>query len=188
MESLGQKIKKNHEKSTSSHSFENFLTIPLAKEKTCQIHRNLATSETEKIVSYYDSQPIRTAKQLDCCTPNLVYLLQCTRHQKQYTGSSVNFKRRWSQHKRDMVNGRGEDCGFCEHWAQSHSDSPDDISCVRILFLDQVNDPGPREEDFPHLKHLEGRWMANLGCLTSMDWVHGTNRRDDARPKQRWKD
>ena len=77
---------------------------------------------------------------------------------------------------------------FCEHWSLCHSDSPDDISWVRILFLDQVNDPGPREEDYPHLKALEGKWMANLGCLTSMDRIHGTNRRDDARPKQHWRD
>ena len=133
-------------------------------------------------------QPIHINKQVDCCTPNLVYLLQCTIHQKQYTGSSVKFKSRWSQHKRDLVNGLGQDCGFCEHWAQCHSDSPDDLSSIRIVFLDQVNDPGPRDEDFPHLKKLEGRWMANLGCLFSMDRTHGTNKRDDARPKQHWKD
>ena len=37
------------------------------------------------------------------------------------------------------------------------------------VFVDQVNDTGPREEDFPNLKKLEGKWMANLGCLVSID-------------------
>ena len=87
-----------------------------------------------------------------------------------------------------MINCKGEDCGFCRHWAQCHSDDPGDLSPLEIVFLDQVNDPGPREEDFPHLKHLEGKWMANLGCLSSMDRLHGVNIRDDARPKQHWRD
>ena len=55
-----------------------------------------------------------------------------------------------------------------------------------FLLLDQVSDPGAKEEDFPKLKQLEGRWMANLGCLYSMDREHGTNIRDDAKPKQHW--
>ena len=122
----------------------------------------------------YISKEIK--KPLDCCTPNLVYLLQCTQHEKQYCGSSVNFKGRFSQHKRDMVRGKGED----------HKDDPEDLSALRIVFLDQVNDPGPKEEDYPKLKRLEGKWMANLGCLHSMDRVHGANIRYDAKPKQHW--
>ena len=87
---------------------------------------------------------------------------------------------------RDMVKGKGEDCGFCRHWARDHNGSPNDLSCLRVLLLDQVNYPGLREEDYPKLKRLEGRWMANLGCLHSMDREHGTSIRDDARPKQHW--
>ena len=123
-------------------------------------------------------------KRLDCCTPNLVYLLQCTAHCKQYTGSAVNFKNRWSKHKTDMMNGKGEDCGFCKHWTKEHSTSLQDLSPIKITFLDQTDDPGAREDDYPHLKRLEGRWMADLGCLVSMDRVHGLNIRDDAKPKQ----
>ena len=67
-----------------------------------------------------------------------------------------------------------------------HKDSPGDLSHVRIVFLDQTNDPGPRDEDFPRLKWLEGKHMANLGCLYSMDRVHGVNIKDDAKPKQKW--
>ena len=93
-----------------------------------------------------------------------------------------------TQERHDPGHGRGEDCGFCQHWAKEHSDSPGDLSHVRIVFLDQVNDPGPREDGFPRLKGLEGKYMANLGCLHSMDRVHGTNVKDDAKPKQKWGD
>ena len=114
--------------------------------------------------------------------------MPCTIHKKQYTGSAVNFKSRFSKHKCDMVKLKGEDCGFCRHWSQEHREDPMDLSSLNIVFLDQVNDPGPRDEDFPMLKKLEGKWMANLGCLFSMDRHHGVNIRDDAKPKQHWRD
>ena len=64
---------------------------------------------------------------------------------------------------------------------------PHDLSPIKIVFLDQINDPGPKEEDFPYLKALEGKWMANLGCLASIDRNHGLNVRDDAKPRQQWR-
>ena len=101
-------------------------------------------------------------------------------------GSAINFKGRFSQHKCDMVRGKGEDCGFCRHWAQGHKDNLGDLSCLKIIFLDHTSDPGQREDDYPNLKRLEGKWMANLGSLYSMDREHGANIRDDAKPKQHW--
>ena len=86
-----------------------------------------------------------------------------------------------------MTNCKDEDCGFCKHWAKEHKNSPKDLSPIKIVFLDQVDDPGAREEDFPKLKNLEGKWMANLGCLVSMSRNNGLNVRDDAKPKQRWR-
>jgi hypothetical protein len=70
---------------------------------------------------------------------------------------------------------------------KEHSNSNHDLSSIKIIFLDQIDDPGAREDDFPNLKRLEGKWMANLGFLVSMDRVHGLNIRDDAKPKQQRK-
>ena len=123
--------------------------------KKCQLHRHLVTTDTTRVVSYYDNRPVKVHKQTDCCTANLVYLLQCTLHQKQYCGSSVNFKSRWSKHKNDMIHGKGEDCGFCRHWATDHSDSPYDLSHVQKVLLDQVDDRGPREENFHKLQLVQ---------------------------------
>ena len=64
--------------------------------------------------------------------------------------------------------------------------SKKDLTHLRVVFLDQVDDPGPKNEDYPRLKGLEGKWMANLGCLFSMDRELGTNIRDDVKPKQLW--
>ena len=71
--------------------------------KVCQIHKHLVTTDTTTVKSFYDDRPIKVKKPVDCCTSNLVYLLQCTLHHKQYTGSSVAFKSRWSKHRSDMA-------------------------------------------------------------------------------------
>ena len=83
--------------------------------RICQIHNNLVVTDRVQITSYYDSRPIQIKKKLDCCTPNLVYLLQCTTHRKQYCGSAVNFKSQGSKRKTDMTNCKDEDCRFCKH-------------------------------------------------------------------------
>ena len=72
--------------------------------RICQIHKNLVVTDREIVTSYYDSRPIKIKKKLDCCTPNLIYLLQCTTHKKQYCGRAVNIKGRWYKQKSDMTN------------------------------------------------------------------------------------
>ena len=63
----------------------------------------------------------------------------------------------------------GKDCNFCEHWKRFHRDAPEDFSGVEIYFLDQVDDPGPREEGYPNLRKLEEWWMVDMGSLGTLD-------------------
>ena len=84
-----------------------------------------------------------------------------------------------------MTKGIGKDYGFCEHWARHHRDNLKVISSIQIYLLDYCEDPGRKEEDFPHLKKLEEKWMVSLGSLGSLDPVQGCNRRDDAKAKAR---
>ena len=85
-----------------------------------------------------------------------------------------------------MMRGIGKDCGFCEHWARHHKNNLTDMSNIEIYLLDFCEDPGRKEDDFPHLKRLEERWMVSLGSLGSLDPVQGCNKRDDAKAKARW--
>ena len=55
------------------------------------------------------------------------------------------------------------------------------MSMFQVYFLDSCEDPGRREDDYPHLKRLEEKWMVTLGSLGSMDPAQGCNRRDDAK-------
>ena len=52
---------------------------------------------------------------------------------------------------------------------------------ISIYFLDSCEDPGRKEDDFPHLKKLEERWMVTMGSLASLDPAAGMNKRDDAK-------
>ena len=90
-------------------------------------------------------------------------------------------KKRIANHKSDMTRGVGKDCGFCEHWARHHRNQLQDLSMLRVYFLDSVADPGRKEDDYPHLKRLEERWMITLGSLGTMDPAQGCNKRDDAK-------
>ena len=151
----------------------------------CQIHQYLVTSNT--VVSPWDQRPRQIKKKLSCATPNLVYYLKCTQCPgpgvPHYTGSTVNFKQRWSKHKNDMCKLVGRDCNFCEHWTRYHADNPADFSGVEIYFLDQVDDPGAREDGYPHLRRIEDRWMVDMGSLGTLDPVQGCNKKDDAAAK-----
>ena len=85
-----------------------------------------------------------------------------------------------------MSHGIWKVCGFCEHWARDHRHNLNDLSSIKIYLLDYCVDPGRKEDDFPHLKRLEERWMVSLGSLGSLDPVQGCNKRDDAKAKARW--
>ena len=53
---------------------------------------------------------------------------------------------------------------------------------LQVYFLDSVADPGRKQDDYPHLKRLEERWMVTLGSLATLDpAVAGMNKRDDAK-------
>ena len=97
------------------------------QHKQCQIHDFLKNSQVDPPVNFFNNRAINITKPLDCCTPMvyMVYMLQCTRHMKVYVGSTRNVKARFSAHRSDMINGRGIDCGFCNHWATEHKPGDD---------------------------------------------------------------
>ena len=147
----------------------------------CQVHHNLVTTNT--VISPWDRRPRKIQKKLSCATPNLVYYFKCTGcpapGTPHYTGSTVNFKNRWRQHKSDMTRLVGKCCNFCEHWSRYHTDNPRDLSGVEIYFLDSVENAGEREDGYPNLRRLEERLMVDRGSLGVLDPLQGCNKRDD---------
>ena len=83
-----------------------------------------------------------------------------------------------------MVNGVGEDCGFCKHWKRFHPGERD-LQNLEITFLDSIEDPGEKEKHYPNLKRLEAMWMTNLGTITAINPRSGLNYNDEAR-SQGW--
>ena len=93
--------------------------------------------------------------------------------------SSVNFPVQWSKHKNDMKNGKGDCCGFCEHWKVHHKDNYNDLSHVKIYFLDTTDEPGTKEDGYQALRNLEDQWMVQMGSLGALDSNQGCNKKDD---------
>ena len=75
----------------------------------------------------------------------------------------------------------GRDCNFCAHWTRYHADNPADFSGVEIYFLDQVDDPGAREDGYPHLRRTGGWWT--WGAWGHLTQCRGAIRRMMQQPR-----
>ena len=56
---------------------------------------------TKNIKSPWDGRNSQIRQHITCTTPFVVYLIYCTIHNVFYTGSTVNLKLRWANHKSD---------------------------------------------------------------------------------------
>ena len=54
-----------------------------------------------------------------------------------------------------MKKGKGDCCGFCEHWKLHHKNNFSDLSNVKIYFLDTTDEPGTQEDGYQALRTLE---------------------------------
>ena len=140
------------------------------------------TSNT--VISPLDNRTRKLMKSMNCKRP-IVYYLLCNDCPSgvtpYYTGSSVNFPVRWSKHKNDMKKGKGDCCGFYEHWKLHHKNNFNDLSHVKIYFLDTTDVLGTQEDGYQALRTLEDQWMLQMGSLRALVSNQGCNKKDDAK-------
>lgn len=77
--------------------------------------------------------------------------------------------------------GKGDCCGFCEHWKLHHKNNFSDLSHVKIYFLDTTDEPGTQEDGYQALRTLEDQWMVQMGSLGALDSNQGCNKKADAK-------
>ena len=85
-----------------------------------------------------------------------------------------------------MKKGKGDCCGFCEHWKLHHKNNFSDLSNVKIYFLDTTDEPGTQEDGYQAMRTLEDQWMVQMGSLGALDSNQGCNKKDDAKANA-WK-
>ena len=98
---------------------------------------------------------------LYCTTNNLIYYILCNcSRPKDYVGSALNIKKRWSKHKSDCRKEIWENCGLTRHFQQEHQGNMEEaISNLKITLVDHLE--GVHSEE--RLLQLEKDWILNLG-------------------------
>ena len=117
-------------------------------------------------------------KNLDCSTPNIVYVAECEKCVLQGVGSTVDWKPRLSNYKSHIRNGHMT-CRIVKHFAEvcPHLENP--LAHLRFHIIDAVdNVQGLSAEKVDELLlEKEKMWIRNLvTCHKGMNSTHDLNR------------
>ena len=103
-----------------------------------------------------------TIKQhLDCNVRNVIYLITCNACQKQYVGSTTNFKPRFNLYKSDIKYAK-KSCSCVQHFGKVHSWSDFRIQPIEQVYI--PNDLTTSEKE-NKLYARERHWMAELRTI-----------------------
>ena len=109
--------------------------------RQCLLHQSGALQEVTTITSRVDNRLWRLQKRTTCTINNLIYyiLYNCS-IPKDYAGSALNIKRRWSKHKSDARKENWENCDLTRHFQQQHQgDMEVAISNLKITLVDHLS-------------------------------------------------
>lgn len=109
---------------------------------------------------------------LDCNVRNVIYLITCKTCQKQYVGSTTNFKARCTLYKSDIKLVK-KSCSCVQHFGKTHSWSDFQIQPIEKVYLSEELNDSEKEKK---LLARERHWMAELRCI-----YLGLNDRNDLR-------
>ena len=129
--------------------------------------------ETKTIKSLADGRTWQIRCDVNCKTSNVIYVIECLPCGKQYVGSSINFQRRWYNHKHSIEHKKDKESGIAMHFTKvAHNDWK---NCIKVTIIDTC-----QQEKF--LKDREDFWIVNLNTLHS---ERGLNTRDEIKRKSR---
>ena len=75
-----------------------------------------------------------------------------------YIGSTTDLKKRWANHKSDILRAKTVKCATSKHVAESPHPNDPTLSFIKIIPIDSVKDPS-------HLLRTEMWWQCNIGTL-----------------------
>ena len=92
---------------------------------------------------------------------NVIYLITCKTCQKQYVGSTTNFKARCTLYKSDIKLVK-KSCSCVQHFGKTHSWSDFQIQPIEKVYLSEELNDSEKEKK---LLARERHWMAELRCV-----------------------
>ena len=107
--------------------------------------------------SPWDARWWRVRQHLDCRSDNVVYLLKCKIHPtKWYTGSTVNLRSRWANHKSDCKLKKVRKCNVALHVNSEPHPADPELDFLEIVAIETV-------PNVDNLLRREVYWRCNLG-------------------------
>ena len=140
--------------------------------KKCQMCQNKHLIPGKHFRCTVTNKNYKIKQHLDCNVRNVIYLITCNTCQKQYVGSTTNFKSRFTLYKSDIKLLK-KSCTCIQHFGKIHS-----WSDFRMQPIEQVHisDDLPSAEKEKKLLARERHWMAELRTI-----YFGLNDRNDIR-------
>ena len=132
---------------------------------------------TKNIKSPWDGRNWQIRQHITCTTPFVVYLIYCTIHKFFYTGSTVNLKLRWANHKSDINLQKSTKCRLAKHVTQFPHPCSKQLEYLEIFAVESVSN----EEE---LLEKELYWQSNFGTLIDQ---HGLNFRKDLKKSLKYR-
>ena len=115
---------------------------------------------------------------MNCNTPNVIYVAECTKCKMQGVGSTVNWKPRLSNYK-SHINNKRITCCIVKHFVEVCPNEENPLGHLRFYIIDMVdnvNDYSLEKLD-EILLEKEKRWIRNLVTLhKGMNSTHDLNR------------
>ena len=162
-------------------------SFPCSPPRQCKVHDDPEHSQggalraCTSIRSLSNGQLWRLQRRITCMTRNLVYYILCPcSNAREYVGSAVDMRRRWSKHKSDVRKEHWENCGLTRHYQQFHqADMEHALGRLQVTLLDHLTGAYSEES---HLR-LEKDWIVKLGTfgpqgLNTRDQLLSNRRRD----------
>ena len=113
--------------------------------KKCDICRNFLVCDN-KFKCRFTNKTYRVKGDLNCNSPNIVYLISCSNCKDQYVGSAKNFKNRFRVHKSD-INTNKDRCGTARHFNNKckHPELP--TSYLKIQLIESAGPVSDNSEE-----------------------------------------
>ena len=136
-------------------------------QKRCDNCTNFLVASTE-FTCFATKRKYKVKGILKCTSKNVIYLISCKCCGKQYIGSAIGFKERFSIHKSDINTGKVR-CGVANHLLNVCHSEGNKFEYLQVQLIEQVSVNNSKNID-KMLREREKYWQAQLFRL-----MHGLN-------------
>ena len=144
----------------------------------CDSCKNFVSGQT-KIKAFATGRTFEIRKEMNCETPNVIYMVECLKCGKQGVGSTVKWKPRLSNYKSHIKNKRNT-CRTVKHFIEDCRDNANPCGHIKFHILDCLDNVGDLSIEAVDALLLEKEkfWIRNFVAVhKGMNSHHDLNRK-----------